>query len=287
MIACRVHAPQPDGHRAHGRGRGTAREGDRAPTAVRRGHSRPSVAPDGATRARISARGVVERAWLHPQLPHPGDVGATRASVVTTSFTVVAVAVGVVVWMSVRVAGSYWEGCSRHRLVRLANDSRSASPYRARRSVRSSWCCSGFRSRSCAEEARPLCSAAVTEPINPDLRHVVPGRRGTAYTRIRRRRASRAGRATDRVLTEPSLAPLDWSVRWKRESCCCSTATCPPKRPLPQRAGDRQRRRRAERITSLSRRRDAWLSKQTCSGVDVDALRCFIPPRPEGSRCRR
>jgi hypothetical protein len=211
-----------------------------------------------------------------------GDVGATRASIVTYIIPVVAVAVGVVVLSEPLEWTLLWGGLlivaglvllRERRQLRVPMPSAAvvllvivllAVPLAA---------CSGGGSSS-------SCSSAKPEPINPDLRHVITGGPDPVYTTDPPTSGAHTPGATpkgvlDHPLSRPSqvgaleagivlLQYRDLSADEQRSLAGLVTdnVVVAPNASLPA------------RVVAT-----AWLFKQTCSGVDAAALRGFIRTR--------
>jgi drug/metabolite transporter (DMT)-like permease len=211
-----------------------------------------------------------------------GDVGATRASIVTYIIPVVAVAVGVVVLSEPLEWTLLWGGLlivaglvllRERRQLRVPIPSAAvvllvivllAVPLAA---------CSGGGSSS-------SCSSAKPEPINPDLRHVITGGTDPVYTTDPPTSGPHTPGATpkgvlDHPLSRPSqvgaleagivlLQYRDLSADEQRSLAGLVTdnVVVAPNASLP------------DRVVAT-----AWLFKQTCSGVDAAALRGFIRTR--------
>ena len=209
------------------------------------------------------------------------DLGATRASVVTYIIPVVAVAVGLIVlgepfeWRLVGGGILIFGGLvllRERQPVRVPVPSAPAAllvvvvvllavPLAA---------CSGGGSRA-------ACSAATAEPINPDLRHVFEGGAEPVYTTEPPTSGPHAPGARPKgVLTQPLSRPTqvgaleggtvllqyrDLSADEVRSlsDLVTDNVVVAPNASLP------------DRVVAT-----AWLSKQTCSGVDATALRGFI-----------
>lgn len=207
------------------------------------------------------------------------DVGATRASVVTYLIPVVAVTVGIVVldepfeWRIVAGGALIVAGIA---LLRERPNLRVPVPSSIAVLVVIALlavplvACSGGGSQS-------SCQPAHSEPLNPSLNHVLAGAPEPAYTTDPPTSGPHSpGAPVQGVLNEPLSRPLqvgaleggDVLLQYrdlspdelkKLSDLVSDKVVVVPNQSLP------------DRVVAT-----AWLFKQTCSGVDAEALRGFI-----------
>jgi len=210
------------------------------------------------------------------------DVGATRASIVTYIIPVVAVSVGVVVLGEPLEWRLLWGGVLIVAgLVLLRERRQLRVPIPSAAVVLLALVLLALPIAACGGGgASTTCSSAKPEPINPDLHHVFAGGAEPIYTTDPPTSGPHTPGAVptgvlDHELSRPSqvgaleagvvlLQFRDLSADETRslDELVTDNVVVAPNAALP------------DRVVAT-----AWLSKQTCSGVDTAALRGFIRTR--------